>query len=138
MGVITSAVLAVASIAGQAYSSIKQKREAKKSNRAARRAEAAQSRRGRVAAFRSQRINAAQAKGAAANSGAVAASSGLSGGLAAMSSNTSSNVTFATQLDQFRGQQLDAQAASQRAQFIGAAAQIPQQAAGAIREFAKS
>ena len=95
------------------YGAYQQAGEAKKANRAARRAEEAKAFRERVNTMRQQRLATASIQNQAAVGG-VGNSTGAVGQAAAIQTNTSANLAFASQLDALRQRQLDAQQAMNR------------------------
>lgn len=129
MAAVSSMVVAAIAIGGTVYSGVKSRQEARKQARIAKRAEAAENRKQRVQAYRQARITQAQIAGAEA--GAGFSSSGSTGQMAAIASNTNSNISFANQLNSLRSQQLASQRRAQNAEFVGSLAQIPAQAYGA-------
>jgi hypothetical protein len=128
MGAITTALL----VAGSIYQGVESHRQARKQNRAAKKAEALENRRQRMQAFRQARI--AQAQVAAAEAGSGFTSSGSAGQQAAIATNTTSSIGFATQLNELRQQQLDAQRRAQNAQLVGSLAQLPASAYNAYAQ----
>lgn len=121
MSAAIAAAVTVAATAVGLYSDYKTGQAQDKANKLARRAENARAFRERSAAIRQQRVTAAGAENAAANSGTIGAT-GVIGQMGALATNTAANIGFANQLDALRSQQLDAVRQAQQFGLLGSVA----------------